>query len=579
MLDKHTNPDWELEIERKSQWGHRLFCIAMIVGYPITSVLYYLNNPNFFVHVLFSVLLTSGLLLGLLILHFAGKIDSRKVSFLFLILLTITNAYIFYSVPHKTYERANINLTLALIFFILVLRWPMIYAVTISLGSLILIPMAIFLHNPDALKMFFAQGGLFLCLGLAVFPFIIRLRYNVDYKEFVFLKKLREQNEELEQQNELIQRSGEAKSNFLSTMSHEIRTPLNGIVGIVNILREDNGLNKEQKGLMETLQFSTEHLMSVVNNVLDFNKISSKFTELDASPFVVKKLLENLRRTFIPRIEEKGILLFFEVSDEMPQVLIGDEIRLNQIITNLIHNAIKFTSKGYVKLVVKPEWRDDQKVGVNFAISDTGVGISQEEQEKVFEVFKQASSGSKVSAGGTGLGLAITKELIMLHGSDIVLTSELGKGSEFSFTIEFPYVEEYKKEAVSATLENISENKYRKILVADDNNINLLIISSLLKKWGIDHELAHNGQEAVDLARSRSFDMVLMDLNMPVMDGFDALREIYALGIDIPIIAVSASAFHQEKERALSYGFTDYLVKPFLPEELYKMVSEKEINS
>ncbi|CAG5012064.1 Sensor histidine kinase RcsC [Dyadobacter sp. CECT 9275] len=564
---------WEKEIEARSLWGHRVFCLAFILGYPAATSLYYLNNNPYFLWIFSISLLASFSLLILQIWHWRHKINGREVSFYSQLAILFFHAYILATVPHLSYERANVNMTFALIFLVLVTKWPVRYAVISSAVVLILFPVALYSLSPEALSLYYKEGGLFFFLGYLLFPFIARHRYNADYKEFIYKSSLRLQNEALENQNVLIQQATEAKSGFLATMSHEIRTPLNGIVGIVHLLQHDQAVDQEQKELFRTLKFSADHLMAVVNNVLDFSKISSKHVELDRSAFDLRLLLGNLKKTFIPRITEKQISLIFDVADNIPATLLGDEIRLSQIITNLIHNAIKFTDVGFVRLMVRAESKNAETVRVYFEVSDSGVGISPDEQEKVFELFRQAhSQNNKITAGGTGLGLAITKELLHLHGSEIHLISELGKGSIFSFEIEFPFLKEEIMRSIVMNETTSISMVGKKVLIVDDNQTNLLIAGTLLKRRNIAFDTAKDGQEALEKFQSATYEVILMDLRMPVMDGFEATLRIREIDKHIPVIALSASAFEEEKEMALSGGFSGYLVKPFLPEELYDIM-------
>lgn len=371
-------------------------------------------------------------------------------------------------------------------------------------------------------------------------------------------------------QNQLARDATQAKSDFLSMMSHEIRTPLNGIVGIIHLMRQEDLRTSFQRELVETLKFSSDHLMSVVNDVLDFNKINSNHVRLSEEPFDIFVLFKNLEKTFIPRVQEKKLDLVFEIDPALPAQLSGDQVRLNQIITNLIHNAIKFTEKGFVKLVVREQKRDNNLVSIYFEVSDSGVGIVLEDQASIFEIFTQSNIQANRNNRGTGLGLAITKELLRLFGSEINLKSEPLKGSLFSFSIDFSYSEEPLEEKKTAGVKVALPEA--RVLVVDDNAINLLLATNLLKKVGLQYDTAKNGDEAIKKFKETHYDLLLMDLRMPVMNGFEATRIIREIGSQVPIIALTASAFTDERENALSNGFSAYLVKPFLPEEFYDLI-------
>lgn len=561
---------WKKEFEAKSVWGHRIFCFAFLVGYPLTSILTYLNgNPDY--QAIFVVQLCCSAFLGLLLyLHFNRKINGQDAAFYSRMLLIIFHSFILARYQTVHYYDLSINLTLQLIFSVWVLRWTFSYALISSVATIICLSLAFYINKPAALEQFVQQGGMFFFLGQGVFPFILQMRYNKQYREFVYFHSLQRQNRELEKQNELAREATQAKSDFLSMMSHEIRTPLNGIVGIIHLMLQENLRTTFQRELVETLKFSSDHLMAVVNDVLDFNKINSNHVVLVQEPFDLSLLLSNLEKTFIPRVREKKLDLIIEIDRALPAQLAGDQVRLNQIITNLIHNAVKFTEKGFVKLIVEEKKRDEKQISLYFEVSDTGMGIPLEEQPTIFEIFTQGADEANRSNRGTGLGLAITKELLRLFGSSIHLQSEPGKGSCFSFLIEFPYsqkpVVEAKPECVKIALPDA------RILVVDDNAINLLLATNLLKKVGFQYDTAENGAEAVEKFKSRHYDLVLMDLRMPVMNGFEATTAIRELGSSVPIVAVTASAFTDEREKAMSSGFSAYLVKPFLPDELYGQI-------
>ncbi len=561
---------WEKEFEAKSLLGHRIFCFAFLIGYPLTSILYYLNgNPNY-KSVLLIQLVCSCLVSLILVLHFKGKMNGQKATFTCRMLLVIVHSFILAHFETIYFYDLNINLTLQLIFSVWVLRWKLSYALISSVATILFFSIALYINGVDELARFVREGGMFYFMGQSVFPLVLQMRYTKQYREFMYFHSLQRQNKELEKQNQLAKEATQAKSDFLSMMSHEIRTPLNGIVGIIHLLLQEELRTNFQKELVETMKFSSDHLMAVVNDILDFNKINSNHVRLAQEPFDLTLLLRNLEKTFIPRVQEKKLDLIFETDATLPAQLTGDHVRLNQIITNLIHNAVKFTEKGFVKLTVKEQKRDDSRISLYFEIGDSGIGIALEEQSTIFEIFTQSSSEANHSNRGTGLGLAITKELLRLFGSEINLESDLETGSRFSFLIDFFYSDEPLVEAIPVGIK-VSLPEAR-ILVVDDHAINLLLATNLLKKVGLQYDTAANGGEAVDRFNSKHYDLVLMDLRMPVMNGFEATNAIRALGSQVPIVALTASAFTDEREKALSSGFSAYLVKPFLPEEFYELI-------
>lgn len=562
---------WKKEFEEKALWGNRIFCLTFLVCYPLTSILYYLNgNPNY--QSIFLIQITCSCLVALIIfLHYREKINSQNASFFSRILLVIFHAFILARFETLYYNELSINLTLQLIFSIWVLRWKFTYALVSSATTILFFSLALYINGGwDVLIRFIKEGGFFYFLGQVVFPLVLQMRYNKQYREFIYFHSLQRQNKELEKQNHLVREAMQAKSDFLSTMSHEIRTPLNGIVGIIHLMLQEDLRTDFQREMVGTLKFSSDHLMAVVNDVLDFNKINSNHVKLAKEPFNLSVFLKNLEKTFIPRTQEKKLDLIFEIDSALPAHLIGDQVRLNQIITNLIHNAVKFTEKGFVKLAVRELERDESQISLQFEISDSGIGIPLEDQSSIFEIFVQSSTEAKRGNRGTGLGLAITKELLRLFESEIKLESQQWHGSRFYFRIDFAYSDhqlvEEKPVGVRVTLPEA------RILVVDDNAVNLLFVTNLLKKVGLHSDKAENGCEAVERFNNNHYDLILMDLKMPVMNGFEATQIIRAQGSQVPVIALTASAFTDEREKALSSGFSEYLVKPFLPNEFYDTI-------
>lgn len=571
IYTRDFNELWKSESEHKSRWSNLIFCIAYLIGYPATSILYLLRNDPAFSEILTVELIFSAVTLVLLILHFQGKISAQKTCFYVYLALLPAHAYILANVPHASYDRATFNMTLALIFSYFVIRWPVRYSVIVTVILFLLFPTALYYNHPAYFYQFISEGGLFFFMGQMVFPFVMYFNERRNKRDFYYRYILAEQNELLEKQKEIAENATLAKSEFLSTMSHEIRTPLNGIVGIVHILEDNPSRTENEKELIKTLKFSSLHLMAVVNDILDFNKINSNHVKLHSVDFKLDELFKNLYNSFLPRATEKGIELMIETSPGLP-LLSGDQVRLSQVITNLVHNAIKFTDKGFVKFAAKEISRTEQFIKLKFTVSDSGIGISEEQQSNVFEIFTQVKSLVKRQDGGTGLGLAISKELVRLFGGEITLQSSIGKGSTFSFQIDLPYAftpdhPEKKEKITLPVLPSESQ-----ILLVDDNVTNLLFATTLLKKKSIPFDLASNGKQAVEMYFSKRYDLIFMDLRMPVMDGFEATKLIREQDQDVPIVALTASAFEDERERALANGFTDYLVKPFLPPDFYKVI-------
>ncbi|MCF0052286.1 ATP-binding protein [Dyadobacter sp. LJ53] len=565
---------WLSEAEAENKLYNKLFCITFLLCNPAASIGFYLAGDPLFLTIIYTHCISGSLIAVLLLLHYKKVITGQQMSFLAQLMMIGFYAYLL-AQPHRSYAQSCLNLTLGVIFTGLILRWPVRYALVSSLLSMILYPSAIyFFGEPSAFKMFFTEGGVFLLLAQFLFPFVMKVSVGKDKREFYYRYNLQEQNIELEKQKTIAENATKAKSDFLSIMSHEIRTPLNGIVGIVHIMMDEDQNQKNRNELLTTLKFSSDHLMAVVNDVLDFSKINSDHIQLDEFAFDPGLLFENLRKTFVPRAGEKKLDLIFDIDERLPSHIVSDSVRLNQIITNLIHNAVKFTETGYVMFAVREVARDEKTVRLHFAVKDSGIGIPAEEQPTIFESFTQVRPQEEQENKGTGLGLAISKELLRLFKSDIHLESEPGKGSVFSFEIQFPYLEEKvaAKPAVREKIVTAIAYPQAKVLIADDNKINVTLATMLLKRKNILFEVAQNGKEAYELFLQGGFNLILMDLRMPVMDGFESTALIRKIDQRIPIIALTASALESEKDRVHASGFTGYLAKPFIPEDFYAYI-------
>lgn len=572
VYSSHFEAVWKKEHERKSQWGHRVFSIALILGYPALSILYYLNKHPDFIE-LFQIVGSASLCFSVILAwHFFYGLSSQKLAFYNYLILIFFHTTILGTIPHQAYERTCFNMTICLIFYCMVIRWPIRKAIVCSVLVLIFFPLALYRLSPDAFALFMREGGVFFFLAQCAFPFIVWQRYDNEKRTFYYQHSLMQQNEVLEKQVAIAEQATRAKTDFLSMMSHEIRTPLNGIVGVVHLMLKENLRTDFQKELIQTLQFSSNHLMAVVNDILDFNKINSNHVTLDHKPFDPVLLLENLKKTFLPKSRDKNLDLVFEVRGKLPHRLISDEGRLHQIITNLIHNAIKFTDSGVVVLSVRELSRSEKIIRLQFEVTDTGIGIPFDQQCTIFDLFTQGDNQGTKKYHGTGLGLAITKELLRLFGSEIRLKSILGKGTEFSFDIDFEFTNLVEVETPDVLPNRKLEYADKKVLVVDDNTTNLLLATTFLKKKNIIADTAVDGKKAVEKFLTTHYDLILMDLRMPVMNGFEATRIIREHGSDVPVIALTASSFEDEKERAMTNGFSDYLVKPFLPADFYDMV-------
>lgn len=377
---------------------------------------------------------------------------------------------------------------------------------------------------------------------------------------------------------ELIQTKEEAlhlsktKEMFLSVMSHEIRTPLNAVLGLSRILQEEN-TNSAQAETFGLLRFSAENLMLLINDILDFTKIETGNLELESVELALRDLIDKTMSSIRFKAAEKGVEFKAEIDPAVPENVLGDHTRMYQILINLLGNAVKFTEEGEIK--IRLDLLEDKKdaVVLRFAVSDTGIGIPEDKLGSIFEAYKQASSDTARKYGGTGLGLSITKKLIELHKSDIVVSSEVGKGTEFSFVIEFKKPEA----AIDVKKTFLTENHLKgRVLVADDNPINCFLARKVLSKWGLQIDFAENGQIAFEKVQQTDYDLVLMDLQMPVMGGIDASKAIRAIENEkfqkLPIIALTASALEDDIESINQAQMNGHVLKPFVPADLYMAI-------
>jgi PAS domain S-box-containing protein len=370
-----------------------------------------------------------------------------------------------------------------------------------------------------------------------------------------------------------------AKSNFLSTMSHEIRTPINGVIGITNLLMEEE-LTSAQKEYVDTLNFSAQHLSTIVSDILDFSKIESGTLTFEKLSFDLEQVCGNIFKLFESKAAEKNLEYRFVPGNVKGFSLYGDYVRLSQILTNLLSNAVKFTQSGKVEFSYHAVSENNDTITIAFVVKDTGIGISTAQQKRIFESFLQADTSVTRQYGGTGLGLTISKRLAELQGGKIELQSEQGKGS--TFTVEITYDKHSFKNADLKEIVNEKTDKEAlkgmKILVAEDNKVNALVLTRFLNKWGIDNVVTENGLEAINILEKEKFDVILMDLQMPVMGGRDAVaiirKNAVAAITKIPVIALTADALLESQIDLLRNGFNECVTKPFNPDSLFKTLQK-----
>lgn len=360
-----------------------------------------------------------------------------------------------------------------------------------------------------------------------------------------------------------------AKSEFLSTMSHEIRTPLNTIVGLVHILLKEKPSDAQRETLRLVL-FSADNLVKLVSDILDYTKLEENKMELEKIDFNLHEIASNILIGEQSFAQSKNLRLELESDNKIPPKLIGDPVRITQVITNLVHNAIKFTEEGSVKLSLRCEMVTSSAAKVMILVTDTGIGIPEEKQEFIFKRFTQADPSTSRKYGGTGLGLAICRKILEHYGSELLVESKEGEGATFYFTIHLPIA--INKPVEVAATQNEKPLLGYTILLAEDNTLNAIIAQKILTNFGATVEIVNDGEEAVAQFDASHHDVVVMDVNMPKMDGFEATKILRERGFNGPIVALTANLALEIEKKALESGITDIVVKPFDPEQLCKAI-------
>jgi len=455
-------------------------------------------------------------------------------------------------------------------FYILGKNWGILYSLANVLPIVLHVLHSGLKREEVALTPMQISSSAFVIAIIANFGILIFMHYEFFKSFYLSHDKERELNAQLQSALKEAQEATRLRSDFLSSMSHELRTPLHAVIGMINVLSIEDP-RKDQEENLAILRFSAENLLAMINDTLDFSKISADQVVLNKADFNLSLLLQNIHSSFKSKAEQKGLDLRLKTDFEInPLYIHGDQNRLTQILNNLISNAVKFTDTGgRVEVSITTAAQIGQKIILLFAVKDSGIGIPKNKQDIIFEPFLQANNNITKRYGGTGLGLAIVKRLILLHQSELKLVSEEKVGSVFSFEISYEIAHPEMPEEIPVYTEPMQDISNLSILIAEDNIINIMLLKKILDQWNCNYQLSKNGQEALDMVKTGKFDVVLMDIHMPVMDGFEASRQIRELpDVNISKIKIIALTASSDVDIQQSFNFTyldDYLLKPFSP--------------
>ncbi|WP_053002593.1 ATP-binding protein [Kordia jejudonensis] len=400
--------------------------------------------------------------------------------------------------------------------------------------------------------------------------FLGGLLIRAIYKKIKSNKLLRIKHNLLEEAKLKAEITSKTRSNFFSIMSHELRTPLYAVTGITHLLLEENP-KPSQKQYLKSLKFSGDHLLSLVNNILQANKLEDNTITIGASTFNLKTNIDNIIKSFDLLIKERENELHIAYDKDIPELLVGDSLKISQILINLISNAIKFTKGGTIRLSVEKVDESLEDVLLHFCVQDTGIGIPKEKQEKVFEMFSQNYDAINEEYQGSGLGLSIVKKLLEVYNSDIKLESEVDKGTTFTFDIRFPKTQEAVTTIREFDIDGV-DFSHLKMLVVDDNRINQMLTKKILSTKNITTDIVASGAAAIEIVKQNTYDVILMDIHMPEMDGYQATKAIRQFNKEVPIIAFTAVSLDDSFHKIHNSGMNDMILKPFVASQLFNLI-------
>ncbi|MBU2913906.1 response regulator [Reichenbachiella agariperforans] len=438
--------------------------------------------------------------------------------------------------------------------------------------------LAVFRQREGAKLSLISSSILFFVIGTRILEYFGYLEmslmfYFLGFQQFFFIQSIilfYKYNRKIELAKEKAESAAKSQSDFLSMISHEIRTPLNAVIGLTNYLIGDDP-KEEHVDDLKTLKFSAEHLHILINDVLDYSKLDAGKIEFEYIDTNIVEVCKNIVKAQEPKAREKNIYLNMIQDDEIPKYILCDGLRMSQILTNLIGNAIKFTNEGGVTLSLTKIMLTKKRVSIKFTVEDSGIGIPKDKQVEIFDSFSQASTSTTRQYGGTGLGLSITKRILDLQNIKINVFSTEGQGSRFYFTQTFQ-ISEIQEKVTEKISEEKNQLKGKKILLVEDNPVNVMVAKKFLSRWDIDVDVAENGRESLEKTATVKYDLILMDLQMPVMDGYTASRELRKGGLETPILALTASVMLDVGDKVYECGMNDFITKPFEPEDLYNKI-------